>query len=265
MNNVFAIAEVVDYVVQDYRTKDVLFMVDYAQNVMLGTNAERLNISGGIGNYTLLSIDHTKTANYESTLPLVDVNALGVKLGKKATKGAVTVPMNERLAVVGSKITLTQTPLTGSLKVYLLENGRDIKNELVVGTPSSANEYSITGKEITVHNTIAAGSVILCVYNYTSGINAKQVTVTATDFPSFIRITGRGIGEDQSGNKAPVVFDVKKMKVTPEFQMNFAAGTATEIAFNGDMFAHDEVVGGKVIKKYFDVTVLPDEVIEDEV
>ena len=52
------------------------------------------------------------------------------------------------------------------------------------------------------------------------------------------------------------------MKVTPEFQMAFTSGTATEIAFNGDMFAHDEVLDSKVVKKYFDVTVLPDEIIE---
>lgn len=262
MNNAFAIAEVVDFVVQDYRTKDVLFLVDYAQNVSLGTNAERLNISGGIGNYTLLSIDHTKTANFESMLPLVDVDALGVKLGKKAIKGTVKVPMNERLAVASNKVTLTQTPITGTLKVYVLENGRDIKTQLVAGATASATEYTITGKEITLHNSIATDTLILCVYDYMSGANAKQVTVTATDFPTFIRITGRGIGEDQAGNKAPVVFDVKKMKVIPEFQMAFASGTATEIAFNGDMFAHDEVLDGKMVKKYFDVTVLPDEIVE---
>lgn len=263
MNNAFAIAETVDFTVQDYRTREVLFVVDYAKDVKLGTNAERLDISGGIGNYTLLAIDHSKKANFESTLPLVDINALGVKLGKSTVKGATTAPMTERLVVdEGNKVTLSQTPLTGTLKVYVVENIRDKKNELTVGDPETVEaEYSIVDKEITVNTDIAEGTVILCVYDYTTGENAKKVTVTATDFPQFIRITGRGIGEDESGNKAPVAFDVKKFKVSPDFEMTFASGAATEIQFNGDMFADDVIEDGKIVKKYYDITVLSDELI----
>lgn len=264
MNNAIGIAEVVKYVVQDYATREVLFTVDYATSVSLATNAERLTVSGGPGNRTLLCIDHTKTATFESNLPLVDTSMLGVKLGRKAVKGATTVPNNEWLAVKSGKVTLSETPKTGTLKVYELENGRDSKTELTVGDPATvATAYSITAKDITVSNSIADDTVLLCVYDYTSGATSSQVSVTASDFPPYVRITGRGVGQDEAGNKAPIAFDVKRMKVSPEFTISFANGEATEVPFNGDMFGAQEIINGKPVYKYFDITVLPDELITD--
>ena len=50
LDNTTAIVDVVDFEVQDYLTRDLLFSVDYAESVTLKTDAEILEIRGGIGN-----------------------------------------------------------------------------------------------------------------------------------------------------------------------------------------------------------------------
>jgi hypothetical protein len=240
LNNTFAIVDVVDFAVMKASNKDLLFTVDYATSVGFSTTSERLDIRGGLGAPIRVSADHSRTGEFTSELPLVDINALGVKLGKLAVKGAATAPMLERLQVAkSSKVTLKQTPETGTLKVYVLaSNGRDIVSKLTADTTASAaDKYAINGKEITVHNTITEGTYLRCVYDYTSGANTQLVRVTADDFPFDVRITGRGYGKDESGNIAPVAFIVHRAKPTPDFEMTFANGQATNINFNCTMLA----------------------------
>jgi hypothetical protein len=263
INNVLAITDVVDLVAFDYKTGDVVFEVDYATQVNLAGNAERLNINGGMGGPTRISKDYGKTAAFEATFPMIGMDVLGEKLGSKVKKGATTAPQRDKLAVVSNKASLTQTPLTGTLKVYQVDsNGGRV--ELTAGDPATvATAYSIAAKEITVSSTIADDTILLCTYKYTTGENAMQVSLTAKDFPRYLRIIGVGVCDDESNNRVPVKFEVKRMKVSPEFQLTFSSGgEATEVTFNGDMYTHKEVVNGEIVEKYFDFIVLGDEEAE---
>jgi len=258
LNNTFAIVDVVDFAVMKASNKDLLFTVDYATNVGFSTTTERLDIRGGLGAPIRVSADHSRTSEFTSELPLIDIGMLGVKLGKAAVKGAATAPMFERLQVAkSSKVTLKQTPKTGTLKVYVLAlNGRDIVSELTADTTASAaDKYAINGKEITVHNTITEGTYLRCAYDYTSGANTQLVRVTADDFPFDVRITGRGYGKDESGNISPVAFIVHRAKPTPDFEMTFANGQATNINFNCTMLA--TLIDNEMA--FYDIIPLPDE------
>lgn len=257
LDNVMGLVDVVEFEVQKFGTRDLLFSVDYATTVGLAVDAERIDIRGGINNPIRISTDHTKSANFTSELPLVDIKTLGVKLGKAAVKGATTAPKSEKLVVAGTSVTLTQTPLASTLKVYVLEsNGRDVKNELVVGTPASNPlHYSITAKVITVHATVVAGTLIKVLYDYTTGVSAQLVRVTAKDFAGNVRITGTGYALDESGNKAPVSFIVYNAKPTPEFEMVFKSGESTNVPFNCTIYP--TTVGAEQV--YFDIIPLGDE------
>ena len=257
LDNVMGIVDVVEFEVQKYSTRELLFSVDYASSVSLKVASEKLDIRGGVGAPIRISVDHTKTADFASELPLIDIKALGVKLGKTAVKGATTAPKSEKLIVATSSVTLTQTPLASTLKVYVLEsNGRDIKNELTAGTPATgATEYSILAKVITVNVAVTAGTVIKVVYDYTTGVNAQLVRVTAKDFAGYCRVTGTGYALDESGNKSPVSFIVHKCKPTPEFEIMFKTGEASNVPFNCTMFTHK--IGTEEV--FFDVIPLGDE------
>jgi hypothetical protein len=262
-SNTFALKEVLDFTVEKYSATgrgDVLFSVDYAGNTSVTVTAERLPIRGGIAGYKIIDLDHSKDAMYNAVLPIVDINALAVKLGKDVAKGATTAVKKEILkANASNKITLTATPLANSLKVYLLINERDLGAEQVAGTPASTpNTYSISGKEITLNATTAPlGTSIVVFYDYTTGANAQNVKITASDFPSFISISGIGlVDDDQAGQKVPVSFRIHKAKVQPSFELTMATTEATELEFMCDLYTIINTVGER---EYVDIVKLNDE------
>lgn len=265
MSKQFAITEVMDYTVQEYSPNGfggkVLYSVDFATDVKVSTSSERLDIRGGQGNYLLHSADHTKSGNFASTLPLVDIESLAEMTGKPLSTGATQVPHDEILAASATNtITLSQTPVTGSLKIYKLDGERDMGTEQILGTPATVeNEFSISGTTATLNVTTAPEDTkFKVVYDYTTAATARKIKVTANDFPGYVRITGQGLWTDQvNGLTYPVKFDVKRAKVKPSFEWTMAGGEATTIPFDYDLFPVTNTAGDKI---YFETTILPDAV-----
>lgn len=262
MSNTFAIKEVLDFNVFKYSPTgygDLLFTVDYATNSSVNTTAERLPIRGGQGNFKILDLDHTKDCTFGAMLPIVDINALAVKLGKAVVKGETKATMKEVLpASATNTITLKETPLNGTLKVYKTVNERDLGTEQTVGVATNPNEYSIVGKIITLNSTTAPQhSKFTVTYEYTSGANAQNIKITASDFPGFITITGRGlVDDDQEGQKIPVSFKIHKAKVQPSFELAMTADNATELDFTTDCYT---IVNAAGEREYVDIVKLNDE------
>lgn len=253
--NVIAIYDVVDFFVQDYVTKDLLFTADYATQVSLKTDAESLDIRGGIGNPIRVTANHSKTASFESILPLVDMGVLATKLGKAITRGKQIVPENELLFVdtTAGTASLSNAPATGTLKVYTVaDNGRDVIAELKSGTPTSdETKYSIDAKVITV-NTALKGKLLRVIYSYETVDNTPLVRVTGSDFANYCVISGKGYSEDELGVKSPVVFVCYRAKPTPEFEITFKSGEATNVPFNCNLSV--DLVGNE--SAYFDIVPL---------
>lgn len=263
MSNTFAIKEVMDFTVETYNATgrgNLLFFVDYAGNSSIQVTGERLPIRGGQGNYKILDLDHSKDTTFMAMLPLVDVKALAVKLGKDLTVGSKNVPKKETLTASASNtITLASTPVSNTLKIYKLEHERDLGTEQTAGTPASVeNEYSIVGRVVTLNATTAPdGTKFRVDYEYASGANTQNIKITASDFPNFITITGTGIvDDDQEGQKIPVTFKLHKVKVKPEFELTMASTSATELAFDCDCYT---IINSDGDREYSDICVLQDE------
>lgn len=265
MSNSFAIKEVLDYTVEKYKADgrgDVLFSVDYAGQSNINTTAERLPIRGGQGNYKIMDLDHTKDCEYASVLPLVDIKALAAKLGKDVTEGAVKTPFDKVFVVgEGNKIELPEhvTPIVDSLKVYKVEFERDIDVELEAGeSTTEEGTYAIAEQVITFNATSCpVGSKVLVSCNYLSGENAQNIKITASDFPQFITIRGRGlVNDDQEGLIIPVTFTIHKAKVRPEFELSMAGDAATELDFTCDCYT---ILNADGEREFVDIVKLNDE------
>lgn len=260
MSNTFGFKEVLDFTVQDYTLSGtggaVRFIVDYAKDSAVSTTSERLDIRGGQGNYKLLSVDHTRDAIFKATLPLLDTAALVSMTGRSLVTGATQVPHREIITITtAGSMTLAFAPTTGSLRIYKVLNNRDISTEQTVGTPATVvDTYSISGTTVTLNTTTApVGSKFLAVYDHTSTALARKMTITANNFPGYVRITGTGLAVDEAdGLTYPVRFDIKKAKVKPGFEWTFASDAPTEIPFEYDLFP--VTIGND--KVFFDTTVL---------
>jgi len=105
--------------------------------------------------------------------------------------------------------------------------------------------------------TAPVNTKFICTYEYTSGTTAQDIKITATDFPGYITITGRGlVDDDQEGEKIPVSFKVHKAKVQPNFELTMASNAATELDFTVDCFT---VLNDANEREYVDIVKLNDE------
>lgn len=242
MSNQFGIKEVLNYVVEDFVTGAPVFYADYATTTSVETTAERLDLRGGVGNYRLLSFDHTKDMVYNSSLPLVDLNAVAMITGKALSTGAAVVPKRQILyASASNTITLAEAATVGSLKIYKLVGERDRGTPQVAGTPGTTlDTWAIDGtnKIVTLNATSApVDTAFVVYYTYTTGATAQRLTMTADKFPAAVKISGQGIWRDQVTEVDHVVaFQILRARVRPNFTLTMASTDATVLELVYDMY-----------------------------
>ncbi len=235
----YGLKEVMNTTIFDFTTGAQLFYVDYMLDSAIISKAQRLDIRGGQGNYKLLSFDHSKDMNFTAKIPLVDLNTLAMLTSKPLTIGATNVPIREVLVSATQTITLSQTPVTGTLKIYLV-SGRDVGVEQTVGDPATTvNTYSISGKTVTLNATTAPdGTTFVCTYSYSAPATTATTTFTADKFANYVRIVGQTLMTDEvTGAIIPAVFDIKKAKAKNDFTLTMSSTKATEIDLDFDMYS----------------------------
>jgi hypothetical protein len=257
MSKQFGIKEVLDLDFFDFTTGDPIFRADYCQNSSLKTSAERLDIRGGQGNYKLLSFDHTKTSEMMFESAIVDTVLLGKLAGKDTSIGVVEVPTRELLTSSGATptITLSATPVAGTLQIWKITDDRDISSEQTLGTPTTTvNTYSIASSTIITLNATSgvAGTKFACYYDYSAPATTETITVTANAFPSYMKAVGKGLMTDLvSGATVPVVFELMKIKPKNDFEISLKSDAATQLNMSFDLFSVDDAAGDKVYFKYY--------------
>jgi hypothetical protein len=236
----FAIKEVMSCVVHDYTSGEAIAYIGYAQSTDITTDCDRLNLTGGQGNFQLTSWDHSKKMTSLIKVPLVDIKLLGHLTGTAMATGATTAHRDEELVTVGATptITLSSTPTSGTLKVYVVSGDYDLTIQ-AAGTPSSTvNTYSLSTCTVTLNSTTApAGTRVLVTYDFTTTATANLVTVLADKFTDFVRITGMGLWRNVvTGDDEVVSFDLRKCKFKSAFKLTQSSTEATSLDLEADLF-----------------------------
>ena len=258
MSKQIAIKEVMNFNVFDYTTKASVFYADYGASTSIDISAERLDLRGGQGNFKLVSWDHTKSATLKTELPLIDMNFIALLTGKALSIASANVPKREILvsATAGTPtITLSATPVAGTLKIYTLSGARDNGTEVVAGTPlSNENKYSISGAIVSLNNTShPAGTSLIVTYDYAAPATTSTMTFTADKFSSYYRITGDGFGTDPvTGATVPLKFDILKCKPKNNINLSMTPTEASKLSIDWDIYSDDVSDGaGGIDKVYF--------------
>lgn len=231
-------AKVLDFTVQDYITKAVLFQVKYAQDCAISEKYEKTEIKGGSDNQIQYTSYHSPTASFTSKLPLIDDNVIAVKTGATTITGAQTNAFEKIYTVDASAgtVTLDVAPLTGTLKIYNIDTNENLGTEITpVASAPTLEQYSIADKVCTF-NTGKKGAMILAVCDYTTGATATGVKFISGKLPSLIRITAKTKVEDKAGNKAVKTIIIEKAKPNPDFEFNTTAGTPATLPFECEVF-----------------------------
>jgi hypothetical protein len=241
-----AIKEVLDIWITKYTDDSPVCYIDYATDATFTSDADRLDLRGGKGNFKLVKFDHTKNATFKLEVPLVDLSLLGYLTGKDLNIGSVTLPRREKLtATAASQIVLTSTPT--NLHMYVLSETRDYGTEQVSGTPATANQYVITGGTVTFNATsVPSGTEIICQYDYSSPATTRTITFTADKFPPYVRVCGYGQVTDQIEGSDTIitVFDVKKACPKSNFSITQKSTDATVLTLEFDLYSVDADIDG---------------------
>ena len=231
-------AKVLDFTVQDYVTRNVLFQVKYAQDVSVGSEYEKLEIKGGSDNEVQATVYHSPTAKFAAQLPLIDDNVIIVKTGAVQKVGAQLNSFDKIYTIdsTDGTIELDVIPKSGTLKIYNTDADENLGTEIKAGTPLSEEEkYSASGKVLTF-NTAKKGTQVLVVCDYTTGENATGLKFVSGKLPKLIRITAKTKVEDKAGNVAIKTIIVDKAKSDPTFNFETSAGNASVMPFDCEAF-----------------------------
>jgi hypothetical protein len=238
MSKQIAIKEVLNLDFFDYVTKEPLFRLDYCENSSITVDAERLDVRGGQGNYRLLSFDHTKTALANVEASILDLSLLGKLAGSEYTVATVNVPKREVLKSASNIVVLASTPVTGTLKVNLLVDDRDIGTKYDLAATPTTSEYKITGKTITLGGTVADGTEFVVHYDYEAP-STGTITVTADKFAPYFKVVGLGLGTDlvTGESNVPVVFELLKAKPQNSINLTMMSTDMSKMMFELDLFS----------------------------
>lgn len=252
MFNTQFITNVMDFTVERYdsaKRGEIIFSVGYASETSIMAEADRFDITGGIGNYVLGSVDHSKKVSFNAKLPIIDLKALSEKLGTPLETGVKIGTMNEYVDLASDTLTLKESPYLSTItahdkhiKVYKVNGVRDIdtSTELVYDAVIATGKYThVAATKVITLNTgdFAEGDTFFVSYDYETGANTKELKVTGNSFPGYIRITGRGqVMDDVEGGLVPISFDIKKAKVNSNFELTMVEGSNSEIDFGCDCF-----------------------------
>jgi hypothetical protein len=246
----FGIKEVYNVTLYDFATNKPFLYADYAEASSNEVTSERTPLRGGQGAYKLLDFDSQKDSTLQLTLPLVDLKMLALLAGEDLVEGAADVFKREVLTVTGDatagyKVTLSETPLSGSVSIFHLEGLRDNGTEVTVGT--------VTGKDVSVTGAVN-GDEVVAFYQYSSPTTAKKISIKANKFPKAVKIYGDGLWRDQETETDKVVkMTVFKAKPQANFTLTTSSSDATSLEITFDMYVQEASNGDK---KYIDYVVL---------
>lgn len=153
-------------------TKDgeVLFM-DRLSTASVESSMENVEIKAGQGNVLIATLSGSRSMTITTNTPVFMLDALCAQLGADVVVGAGQAVKTGMYDVVGGKITVTETPIAGTIKVFTSEG-------IVSATA--------TNKEITVST---SDEKVKCVYRYATPATTETITVSAKKNPIARKVT----------------------------------------------------------------------------
>lgn len=208
----FGVKEVADVTFYDLTTGKPVLFLDTLKMSNLTTEAQEAVQTGGKGAPELVSWDFGKTASMEMQDALLNPKAISLKTGNELKEGVVQVHRREFLTTItgttGSKVTLEQIPVTGTVFVYVSEDGYDHKTEV--------SDFEIAEKEIEfTSEDVAVGEDVIVYYEYETEATAQTITISSDKFPGYYKVVGDTIVRNEANGQ-----DEGFQIVIPKAKMN---------------------------------------------
>lgn len=153
------------------------------------TTGETVYARGGRGNAKLVGFSSNREARITLQDAIFDNAAIAMLTGNALTKGVKVVDLHDQKAVTSNKITLDKTPTGAIVSVYKVNPDGTNGAEYTLGTPATnATEFSVSGKDLTFHSTVANGTQFRVYYRASTDNTATSVKVTSDAFGGTFKV-----------------------------------------------------------------------------
>lgn len=205
-------------------------------------DAQELSVNFGINNLSAPKGDGGGNINVSSGQPITGrINFLGMNAsvlslltGGIVATGTTKRIRGEELTVASNAVTTSQTAIVNTL--YVVEKGGNKipLKRLASGSPSAADEFSVSGTTITLNTgTFADGAKILASYFYLDGSNGETVSLAPNSLPDEFELMGSVRAKEAfGGTKGDMIFKAAKCTRTSEFGVGGTNGNITIPGFD---------------------------------
>lgn len=140
--------------------------IDFMDSITIDNSSSKQELRSGVGNAVLYSL----SSEFQSTLQgecVMSTDLFKILTSTTPSVGVQRFMNSETIAASGTTVIIAETLAAGGkMHVFPLDATGKRMNELKLGTPATnASDYSITGKNITVHSTLS-GKTFKVVYEY---------------------------------------------------------------------------------------------------
>ena len=148
-----------------------------------------MNITGD-GNPKLIGFSSNKEVTASLSSAIFDNRAMALLTGNDIALGGHDVYQREVLIVASSKVAVKGTPKDEKLiALYVLgADGVEAEELTLTASTVATGEYKVTGKDVTVHTDIDAGTTLVAYYMVDAGSTSQTITVSSDRFPSAFKL-----------------------------------------------------------------------------
>lgn len=170
----------------DRTTGECLYSLNQIADPSLECTGEQVYVTDAVG-IRVAAFDRSKEATLTGTNAFFNLGLAAAQLGTSKTVAAagseIIVPVREELSVTADHtITLTDTPAANTtISVNITTRDGGIIKTLTKADAAAAGKYAISGKVITLHTDVEAGTPIIVLYKKSSD-SAIQIDNRATAF-----------------------------------------------------------------------------------
>lgn len=235
--NTYGLREVADLLFIDLTTNKPFLYMDYALTSTNEHSADTTYAMGGKGNPRRLAFDGSRQSTLTISTQIIDFRIIALLAGADVEKGVTNVFKREVLTAVDDtgiiKITLSKTPVTGTVTVFPLSS------DAVAG---EEEDITVTGSDVTI-TTGTAGAQYVAYYQFQSDTTAEKISFKAKNFPKYCRIVGDTLIKNEvTGVNEPFQMVAHKAKPQANFTLTMASeGDPTTLEMTFDLFADASV------------------------
>ena len=212
----FALIGIKDLVVKDRATKAIEAKFSHLVNINIADELSTDYLRGGYTNPKLLTIYGDRDTTLTATSATMSTDLLKILTNSSTEVKTKSEQMVEDLDVKDGKFTIQYEVTSGvAPTIFALDKfGKEIKPALEVGSPVTEGKYSITGKDITCHESVTK----IRVY-YESMVEVETIEI-ADVTPKNFEFAGLAVAKEiESGKLYKVWIEIPNGSITPSYNI----------------------------------------------